>query len=198
MKYGGPVLTIALLVSIIVVFILQNIFDLRDLAFIPAYLSSRPWTFITAIFLHANLTHLFFNGFALFIFGSYFEARAAKPTFLFVYFLGGILGNIGFVLTSSNPYVAGLGASGAIYGIMGALAILTPRAVVFVMGLPMPMIAALFLWIGLSVFGIIFPLENIAYGAHLFGLLAGIGVALYLRWSYKSRTKSLFRNFSFS
>jgi len=196
MKYEDPIITVILLASIILVFILQNIFDLRSLVFVPAYFLSRPWTFLTAIFMHSNIIHLFFNGFALFVFGSFLEARVTKVTYLLIYFLGGILGNIGFIITTPNPYIAGLGASGAIFGIMGALAILTPRTVVFVMGLPMPMIAALFLWIGLSVFGIIFPLENVAYGAHLFGILAGVGIAFYLRWRYMKRTKVFFSEFS--
>jgi len=197
MKFEGPTLTIILLVSIGLVFILQNIYDLRSFSFIPAYALSRPWTFITAIFLHADITHLFFNGFALMIFGSYLEARVSKSTFILIYLLGGILGNIGYMITATNSFIPGIGASGAIYGIMGTLAILTPRSVVFVYGIPMPMIAALFLWGALEIFGVFVPQGNIASGAHLFGLIAGVAFAFYLRRQYQqhnNKTKPFFEN----
>jgi len=194
MKHGGPVLTIILLVSIGIVFIFQNIFNLDDFAFTPAYAFSRPWTFVTAMFLHANLTHLFFNAFALLMFGSYLESRVTRPTFISIYFLGGILGNIGYMLTSSDPFIPGIGASGAIYGIMGALAVLAPKSVVFVYGIPMPMIAALFLWGALEVFGVFVPTGNIASGAHLFGLIVGVAFALYLRRQYSSKTHFFFED----
>jgi len=198
MKYQFPQfpnLTLILTISIGLVFVLQNIIDLDNFAFVPAYAFSRPWTFVTAIFLHANITHLFFNAFALVIFGSYLEARVTKQTFLFIFFLGGILGNLGYMLTAGNPLIPGIGASGAIYGIMGALAILMPRAVVFVYGIPMPMIAALFLWGALEVFGVFVPQGNIASGAHVFGLIAGVLFALYLRWQYKNKPKLFFEDF---
>jgi len=198
MKFEGQIVTIILLASIGVVFalqnILQNIFDFQSFAFVPAYAFSRPWTFITAMFLHADLTHIFFNGFALMIFGTYLEARVSKQTFILIYFLGGILGNIGYMITATNSLIPGIGASGAIYGIMGALAILAPRAVVFVYGIPMPMIAALFVWAALEIFGVFVPQGNIASGAHLFGLIAGVAFAFYLRRQYNSKTKLFFED----
>src|SRR3990172_3897118 len=194
MKYPKSILTLTLLVSIGIIFILQNVLNLGSFAFVPTYAFSRPWTFITAIFLHADPTHIFFNGFALLIFGSFLEARVSRLTFLLIFFLGGIVGNIGYMLTTSNPLIPGIGASGAIYGIMGALAILTPRAVVFVYGIPMPMIAALFLWGALEVFGVFIPQGNIASGAHLFGLIVGVLFAFYLRQQYAKKSKLFFED----
>ena len=145
MQFKLPTVTIILSISIVAVFILQNIINLNSFEFVPAYAFSMPWTFITAIFLHANMTHIFLNLFALVMFGSYFEFRSSRKIYLMIFFLGGILGNVGYMLTAIDPTIPGIGASGAIYGVMGALAILVPFDRVFVFGIPMPMIGALFI-----------------------------------------------------
>lgn len=190
-----PIVTVALTIIIIAVFILQQIFNLDNFAFVPAYAFSRPWTFITAIFLHANYLHIFLNLFALVMFGSYFEFRVSKKVYLLIFFLGGILGNVGFLLTATDPTIAGIGASGAIYGVMGALAILVPYDRVFVFGIPMPMIAALFLWTALEVFGVFFPSGNIASIAHVFGLASGVAFGLYLRQRNSKKIRYFFEDF---
>lgn len=194
MHYRLPILTIILLASIAAVFILQNMFDLSQFAFTPAYAISQPWTFVTAIFLHANITHIFFNSFALLFFGSYLEARISKVAFILIFFVGGILGNIGYMITATDPAVPAIGASGAIYGIMGALAVLAPTAVVFVYGIPMPMILALLVWSALEIFGVFFPQGDIASGAHLFGIVAGVSFALYMRWRFSRKLKLSFED----
>lgn len=190
-----PIVTVTLTIIIITVFILQQIFNLDSFAFVPAYAFSRPWTFITAIFLHANYLHIFLNLFALVMFGSYFEFRVSKKVYLLIFFLGGILGNVGFMLTATDPTIAGIGASGAIYGVMGALAILVPYDRVFVLGIPMPMIAALFLWTALEVFGVFFPSGNIASIAHVFGLASGVAFGLYLRQRNSKKIRYFFEDF---
>lgn len=194
MNYRLPILTIILLVAIAAVFVLQNIFDLTNFAFVPAYALSQPWTFITAIFLHANITHIFFNSFALLLFGSFLEARISRTVFIFIFFLGGIVGNVGYMITATDPSVPAIGASGAIYGVMGALAILAPTAVVFVYGIPMPMILALFVWSALEIFGVFFPQGDIASSAHLFGIIVGVSFALYMRWRSSKRAKLFFED----
>jgi len=191
MPFRLPPVTTALTVIIIAVFVLQNFYDLDSFAFTPAYAFSQPWIFVTAIFLHANILHIFFNLFALVMFGSYFENKVSWKTYLLVFFLGGILGNVGYMLTASDPYTSGLGASGAIYGIMGALAVLAPTDTVFVYGIPMPMIIALFVWGGLEVFGVFVPSGDVASIAHVFGLVSGVAFALYLRGDAKKKIGSI-------
>src|SRR4030042_1234041 len=100
------------------------------LAFFPAYALRFPWMFITSVFLHADLSHLLFNLFALYFFGSSLERRIGGRLFVALFLLSGIFGNLGYMITASNPYVPGLGASGAIYGVVGTLAILVPFVVV--------------------------------------------------------------------
>lgn len=194
MNYRIPFLTISLLAVIAAVFVFQNIFNLTNFAFVPAYALSQPWTFVTAIFLHANITHIFFNSFALLLFGSFLETRVSKAAFILIFFLGGIVGNLGYMITATDPYVPAIGASGAIYGIMGALAILAPTAVVFVYGIPMPMILALLVWSALEIFGVFFPQGDIASGAHLFGIIVGVSFALYMRWRSGRKPKLFFED----
>lgn len=195
MKSGLPILTIALTAIISAVFTVQNFFNLDRFAFVPAYALSMPWTFVTAIFLHANLIHIFLNLFALVMFGTYLEFRVSKKVYLAIFFLAGIIGNIGYMVTATDPAVAGLGASGAIYGLMGALAIIAPYDTVFVLGIPMPMVAALFLWTGLEIFGVLFPSGNIASGAHLFGIVVGVAFGLYLSRQSRKKVRFFFEDF---
>ena len=81
-------------------------------------------------------------------------------------------------------YTAMLGASGAIYGVLGALGVLRPGMRVWAYGVPMPMIVAVFLWAIVDFAGLFAPGE-VAYAAHLFGLTAGIIFALYWRKQFK-------------
>ena len=160
-------------------------------ALIPALLPVRPWTLVTSIFLHGGFEHYFFNMLALFFFGIYLERLLGSRRFLEVFFVGGIIGNIGYLLTayaglpSANPLVPALGASGAIYAIMAALAVLRPRLLVYVYGfVPIPISLAMIIWALLDVAGLFAP-TGIAHGAHLAGLLAGLYYGFKVRSEWK-------------
>ena len=156
--------------------------------FIPSEAFERPWTFVTSIFLHAGFEHLFFNMFGLFMFGLYLERRISRRDYILIFLLAGIVGNFGYMLTAFDKNIPAVGASGAIYGIMGCLAVLEPYAMVYVGYLPMPMIAAAFFWAFIEFIGIFIP-SNIAHGSHLFGLIVGIGFGIYLRTRIKKTYK---------
>lgn len=164
-----------------VIFILellnQNIME--TFSFAPAFALQEPWTFVTAIFLHYDVEHIFFNMLALFMFGTLLESRIGSKKFLLIFFLSGILGNVGYMLTSLNSQIPALGASGAIYGIMGTAAVLMPLAIVYI-GVPLPMIIAAFVW-GITEFTGLFVPSDIAHGAHLLGLGVGILYGIFLR-----------------
>ncbi|MGE5605626.1 MAG: rhomboid family intramembrane serine protease [Bacteroidota bacterium] len=81
-------------------------------------LSGEYWRFITPIFLHANILHLLINCYSLFAVGDLVEKIFGRFRFLTVYFCAGIMGNIASFVFSSNP---GVGASGSIFGLLGAL-----------------------------------------------------------------------------
>ncbi len=81
-------------------------------------LSGEYWRFFTPIFLHANILHLFINCYSLYAVGDLVEKIFGRYKFAFVYFVAGITGNILSFIFSANP---GVGASGAIFGLLGAL-----------------------------------------------------------------------------
>jgi hypothetical protein len=177
-------LTSKLILINVIVYLFEFVFPLIDyFSFVPAHAFSEPWTFITSMFLHDDTSpaHIVLNMFALLMFGSYLEAKISKKKYLSIYFLAGIVGNLGYMLTAPSAITPGIGASGAIYGILGALAILSPTTMIFVGGVPMPMIAAAFLWGLIEFFGVIVPRGNIASGAHLGGLFVGMLFAYFMR-----------------
>jgi membrane associated rhomboid family serine protease len=160
------------------------------------------WTFITSMFMHAGFFHLFVNMLSLIFIGSLVEKILGKKRYLYFYLLSGILACLFFVLASlifvSDMSTFAVGASGALFGIVGLLVILTPNLPVYVMFIPIPIkmkYAApgilILLWL-ISVAGNV-PIGNTA---HLGGLLAGVIYGIYLRNKYKRKTKYLSRYFS--
>jgi membrane associated rhomboid family serine protease len=135
---------------------------------------TQPWRFLTSVFLHGGIGHLALNLFALLMFGSILEKFIGGNRLLFVFFVTGILAN----LISINFYDSSLGASGAIFGIIGALIFVRPMLPVFAFGLPMPMFVAGVLWAGVDILGTIGfltgnPIDNTGNIAHLSGMFFG-------------------------
>jgi len=180
-KQRKPVLTFALIAVCTVAFLIDVSFSISDfLAFTPATVASQPWTLVTAVFMHAGIDHLLFNMLALFIFGTYLETRVKPSQFLIVFFAAGILGNAAYWLTDPLGTIPAVGASGAIYGVMGMLAALYPGLTVYVVFMPMPMMFAAALWFVLEFVGFFTP-SDIAHQAHIAGLAVGVLYGLYLR-----------------
>ena len=151
----------------------------------------RPWTFITSMFLHADFTHLFYNMFALGIFGFILEKIIGSRRFLILYFSAGLVAGI----ASLFFYSAVLGASGAIMGVLGCLAVLRPRMSVWVMYVPMPMIIAAGLWILFDLLGMFSP-GNVANAAHLGGMFLGLAYGLWLRKQFSEPRKRIIQPLS--
>jgi membrane associated rhomboid family serine protease len=115
----------------------------------------RLWTIITSMFVHFQVWHLFVNMFSLYFIGTFVEKLVGKKRFLIFYILAGIFAGIFWVLLSGylainpfltnilgNPEIFGVGASGALFGLVGILAVLTPHAKVFlILG---PIVAIIF------------------------------------------------------
>jgi membrane associated rhomboid family serine protease len=156
-----------------------------DLGLVPAVLRERPWTLITSMFTHANIYHILFNMLALFYFGRMLVMIVGQGRFLLVYFVGGLLGNLLFLALHVNSLVLLIGASGAVYAVAGALALLTPNARIMFWGLfPMP------LWFYVLIFMVVLSLPpfvstDIAWQAHMGGLATGL-VAGYI-WRRSGR-----------
>ncbi len=134
------------------------------------------WQFITYMFLHAGFWHFFLNMFTLLMFGPQIEMEVGSKKFLAYYLLCGIGSAIFHVLLTGISFVPMVGASGAIFGILVAFALLFPNATIFVMGLfPMPAISAVFVF-GLMEFmyGLASPYSPIAHWGHLGGMITGL------------------------
>ncbi len=188
MKYNWYAIKIVVICVIIWIlqFMIPSLTD--NFALISSEFLSRPWTIITYIFLHSTvtLTHLFYNMFALALFGSILERVIGGKKFLIIFFISGIIAGIGSILF----YDASIGASGAIYGIFGTLAILRPRMTVYMgFGFPMPLILAVFLWAAGDILGFFVPYDNVAYAAHLSGLAFGLIYGFYLKKDYGETSK---------
>ncbi len=154
--------------------------DIEKFCFVPNKMFERPYSLITSAFLHADLSHLFFNMFALLFFGSFLERRLGRNKFIIIYFLSAIFGSLTYFAFYPSSNVPALGASAAIFGILGTLAILYPNLIVWVGFTPMPILFAAFIWGIISFFGIFTP-SSIAHHAHLGGLLTGILIGIILK-----------------
>ena len=166
----------------IVVFILQILFSGFTEMVVLTQDYSQIWRFLTAIFLHGSLIHLVYNIFALVLFGSIVERLAGGKKFLIIFFASGIFANI----VSSWFYPSSLGASGAIFGIIGAIVLMRPGMTVWAFGLPMPMLIAGILWATgdlLGAYGYFSgnPIDNTGNIAHLAGMFIGIIFGFFLR-----------------
>ncbi len=166
------------------VFLLQGVVPglKENLLLISAYAWSRPWTLLTAIFAHANIVHILFNAYALAMFGSILEERIGSWKFLLVFIAAGIISSV----TDTFFYPASLGASGAIFGIIGALAVLEPMMTIYVYYIPMPFFVAAIAYAALDIFGFFTgvqtsPIGNVANAAHISGLTVGILGGFILR-----------------
>ena len=148
---------------------------------IPAIFLHRPWTIVTNLFVHGGFGHVMCNMISLYFLGSFLIRLIGEKKFLTVYFLGGIVGNILFILYYKllpPPYpVIGVGASGAIFALGGALVMMAPRLPVFMFFIPIPVP----LWIAIIVFLLISFIPGIAWQAHLGGLFLGLIAGYHFR-----------------
>lgn len=143
----------------------------------PASFLLQPWTIVTNLFIHAGWWHIFANMLTLYFFGSYLIRLVGEGRFLIVYFGGGILGNILFILLAP-PFSIAVGASGAVFALGGALTMMRPKlpVIIFPIPVPIPLWAAV-----IGGFLILSFLPYIAWQAHLGGLVLGLIVGYFFR-----------------
>ena len=146
--------------------------------FRPATFLAMPWTMLTSMFIHApfpSIWHILANMLTLYFFGSYLTRLVGEGKFLIVYFIGGILGNI-FYLILGPPYSIAIGASGAIFAVAGVLVVMSPRLRVFIIPIPVP----LPLWVVvIGGFAIMSFFPSVAWQAHLGGLVSGLAMGYF-------------------
>jgi membrane associated rhomboid family serine protease len=132
--------------------------------FYPGGLADGQWyRLITAAFLHGNLIHLGLNMFVLWIVGAPVEQAIGRGRFLALYIVSGLAGSAGAIIFS--PHAITVGASGAIFGILGAALVLESQRNYVLGGQAL----------GLIVINLVltFAIPNISIGGHIVGLAGG-------------------------
>ncbi len=168
--------TTTLIIANVVLFFLQQFGLTEWLVFsVPAVLHGQVWRIVTHMFAHAGFEHIFWNMFGLFMFGRVVEDVLGTRRFYVLYFLSGLVGLAGWVLFNFTQPAVLLGASGALFGVMAAAAVLHPTMVVYVFFvLPLQMRTFVLLYAGLSVAMELWGLgHGVAHLAHLGGMLGG-------------------------
>ena len=182
---GTPVVTYTIIGICAVVYLAQRASESVTLnyAFAPFLGWSEPWRFVTAAFLHSPQTifHILLNMFALWSLGQYLEPMLGRARFAALYLISGIGGQVAVTLLAGTPTIEGLnngtdrawltavvGASGAIFGLFGALLVLNRH-----LGRSS---TAMYATIAINAaFGFLYP--GISWQAHLGGLLTGLACA---------------------
>lgn len=136
------------------------------------------WTSVTYMFLHGSWIHLILNMIGLYVFGKGVTREAGEGALWGIFISSGIVGGVGWALSSGlDSAVPCMGASAGVLGLAGAYATLRPRDR-FVIFLPFPIVLpAWVLAIGLLVLNaleLIFVESQVAYLAHLLGIVVGI------------------------
>ncbi len=177
---GRPVVTQAIIGICVAVWLVQKVSPTFSAAleFWPPAARSEPWRFLTSAFEHSpgQLLHILFNMYALWVLGQYLEPMLGRLRFAILYLVGAIGGSVGYLLLTSpqldpaSGYVwtPVVGASGAVFGLFGALLVLN-RHLGRSSG---PMFGVLAIN---AVLGFVLP--GIAWQAHLGGLLTGAAMA---------------------
>jgi len=129
------------------------------------------WRLVTSGFLHVDLIHLLFNMFALFILGGMLEPAIGRLKFAVIYFVSLLAGSFGALLL--EPVAATAGASGAVFGLMGAAVVVMRNRGIN------PMESGIGLWLGINLL-LTFTISGISIGGHLGGLVGGLLAALVL------------------
>jgi membrane associated rhomboid family serine protease len=189
-----PPVTRGIIMANVAVFLLQQVagnvllslFALWPLGAPPDEPGFQLWQLVTYSFLHANFLHIFFNMFALYMFGSPLEMFWGSRRFAF-YYGACVLTAAGTELLVQNAAQAGgpvIGASGGVFGLLLAFAWYFPKQRLMLLFPPIPMPAWLFVTLyGVAelFFGVTGIQPDVAHFAHLGGMLGGALAILYWR-----------------
>ena len=178
---GRPAVTLTLIGLCVVTYLLQGVTGgagaglvTRLLVFYPPLAAVEPWTFLTAAFLHGSLFHIAVNMYVLYLTGPYLERALGRWRFALVYLVSALGGSVGYLLLYGAGDPGTVGASGAVFGLFGAMLVLQRR-----MRLPLRQTAII---IGLNVV-VGFAIPGIAWQAHLGGLATGAALGAVMAFA---------------
>jgi membrane associated rhomboid family serine protease len=173
-------LSTSLIVVYVAQFLLGNVLIANFALFAPSVTNGQWWLLLTAGFLHGSIFHLLFNVYILWVIGSQLESIVGKINFLIIYFVSLLVGSFASYLFS--PFGSySIGASGAIFGLMGAMLVVGRKR-----NLDISQITTL---VAINVV-IGFVLSGIDWRAHLGGLAAGA----FITWVLLNATSLKERN----
>jgi membrane associated rhomboid family serine protease len=189
---GKPVVTFVIIGLCALVYALQWIVPndgiYQQLAYAPAFTDSEPWRMLTSAFLHSQgfLLHIVLNMYTLWIFGQILEPLLGHVRFLAIYLLSAVGGSAGFLLLTPvypvNGPVGLVGASGAIFGLFGALLVVQRQR-----GGDIRQLLVL-----IAINGVIgFMVPQIAWQAHLGGLVTGALSAVVIAYTPRGPRQTL-------
>ena len=147
----------------------------------PGVVDGAYWQVVTSMFTHVQVLHIGFNMLALWILGPQLELAIGRLRFLALYFISGLAGSA-MVLWFGPEYTLGgtLGASGAIFGLLGALAVLALK----VGG----DLRSVLIWIGIN-FVFTFTMANISWQGHVGGFIAGAAIGAVLVFAPRGKRR---------
>lgn len=183
-----PIVTYILIVLNVMIFLYSMLYDQNDRLFYELannYIyvqNGEIYRLITCMFLHADIMHIVFNMYALYLLGPIVERYYGKARFILIYFISGLLGSLfSCVFMSSNTYA--IGASGAIFGMLGSIAYFTYYYRATLQGLLRSQIMPVILInLGLGLF-----IPGIDISAHIGGLIGGILTSMAIGIGDKGR-----------
>lgn len=200
LSVNTTIILINVLFFIIFFFFLQE-FIVKNIAISLENIQElRIWTFITSMFMHAGLFHLFANMISLLFIGGLVEKILGRKRYFWFYLFSGLFAGLLYIIVESfsSSGLPAVGASGALFGLVGLLMLLTPNLPVYVMFIPIP-IKMKYAGPGiLIVLWVISVTANLGIGntAHLGGLIAGLVYGIYLKNKYPNKLKNISRHFS--
>lgn len=195
---GKPLVTFGIIAACVVVYALQMLipgdwvykqFAYNNIFVAPQYGAFEPWRMVTSAFLHSpdSFLHILLNMYTLWIFGQALEPVLGRARFLAVYLISALGGSVGYlllnpVLVPGQGLVGLVGASGAIFGLFGAMLLIQRRRGGDTRQL----------WVLIAINGVIgFLIPHIAWQAHLGGLLTGGLCAAVLAYTPRGRRQGV-------
>lgn len=195
---GRPLATLGIIAACVLLYVLQwvvpNDWVYQNFAFAtvyatPEYGAFEPWRMLTSAFLHSQgfVLHILLNMYMLWIFGQALEPLLGRVRFLVVYLLSAVGGSVGYFLLTpgyipGQPLSGVVGASGAIFGLFGAMLVVQRHR-----GGDTKQ-----LWVLIAINGVIgFVVPQIAWQAHLGGLITGALCAAAIAYAPRGRRQGL-------
>lgn len=196
---GKPLVTYSIIAVCVVLYALQWLIPgewiYQKLAYAnvfanPEYRQFEPWRMLTAAFLHSpdSVLHIMLNMYTLWIFGQALEPLLGRLRFLALYLISAVGGSVGYLLLTPlitpGPQIGVVGASGAIFGLFGAMLLVQRHRGGETRQL----------WILIAINGVIgFMIPQIAWQAHLGGLVTGGLCAAVLAYAPRGPRQRLFQ-----